>query len=110
MADADDDTYTDAVNYLAGLGWTVEQAQGLLERGLPRYSGDRAGLFHDYCGARELDPSEIAARLHFLHDELTGPFAGIGQDVRAAQTAARARQAFEPYFDANWPEMSNGTE
>ena len=86
--------------YLVQLGYSEAQAEGMLRDGLPRFVGDRLALFHDYCGAREMDPYEMTAVLHFLHDELTGALDDIGREVREAETADAAAAALAPYRGA----------
>ena len=85
--------------YVQTLGYSEEQAEGLLRDGVPSFVGDRLQLYTDWCSMHERDPRYPESVYAFLHEELSGVMAEIGNEVRRAETADDAAEAFKPYAE-----------
>jgi len=87
---------------LLDIGWTEEQAKGLLnglklKGGIPNWKPEHLQKLHDWCSAHEKDHTTIEGQLDFVAYELCNSNQGIGLFLKQAKTVEEARMAVEPY-------------
>jgi hypothetical protein len=97
---------SEAIEILVGMGWTREQAAGVVAN-LRVHSSpwniagwQRAHLqrLADWCSAHEHDRATIEGQLAFLDHDLHSNYHYIGSRVKAAKTASEAAAAISPYL------------
>jgi hypothetical protein len=85
------------------IGWTEEQAQGLLESlnldgEIPRWKREHLERLRSWCSAHGKDPAAIDGQLEFVADELCNTYEGVGMALKRARSIREAREAVGPYM------------
>jgi Phage tail lysozyme len=88
---------------LLDIGWTEEQANGLLDglrlrAGIPDWKPEHLQKLHDWCSAHGKDHKTIEGQIDFVAYELVNCYEKIGNALRQAKTVEEARMAAEPYI------------
>lgn len=109
---------TDALNYFMRMGWTREQAAGLVANlqhesnfnpkavgdggkayGVAQWHPDRQAEFKRFAG-KDIQNSTLQEQLAFVHWELTrGKEQAAGAKLRASRTAGQAGAAVSQYYE-----------
>ena len=89
---------------LPDIGWTEQQAQGLLEclnldGGTPKWKREHLRRLRSWCSAHEKDSATVDGQLEFVADDLCNTYEGIGMALKRATTVRDARAAAAPYMN-----------
>jgi Phage tail lysozyme len=87
---------------LLDIGWTEEQAKGLLDSlklngSTPNWKSEHLQKLRDWCSAHGKDSATVDAQLEFIAYELLNSYQGIGSFLKRAETVEEAREAVAPY-------------
>jgi hypothetical protein len=94
------------------MGWSPEQAEGVLSLlapenagddkqgpfGICGWTGDRLSLLKDWASSHQRDWRTVEAQLGFLQHELNETFFGLGGQLQQAKTPAAAAAAVSHYL------------
>jgi hypothetical protein len=87
---------------LLDIGWTEEQAQGLLDcinlgGGKPHWKQEHLQRLHEWCSVHNKEWTTVEAQLDFIAYELLNSFQAVGLFLRRARTVEEAREAVQPF-------------
>jgi hypothetical protein len=83
-------------------GWSVEQAQAILDKlmvreGIPDWKPQHLRRFQEWCAAKGKNKNAIDSQLEFVAHDLCNEHETIGVELKLATTVEEARVAVEPY-------------